>query len=396
LVKKFALLVVICSLAILTALAGCQQAGEDNGKPEKINEKNEVHREQKNGEKENNDKEELVDIEETVQEETDTKVKTGDFVQFGTYYDAPVLWRVIDIDNDGDLMLFAHKLISRKPFDAPGDYHDEERRKERGSNYWKDSNIRQWLNSKEKDIDWIQNEPSEEVLQEVSVRSLSSLSYSGESGFLSDDNFTEKEREAIKPREHKVLLFETDKHKKDGGSEQHEIDFDGNGRIPPVKNFDDAYYQMVEDSVFLLSLQELKELVYDRGMKYRAKATEELVNKHPDKYPEDLDKLRYGSYYLRTPEHDSSVGVFSLREVCEPLILHNSVTSSITHIRPALKLDLSRGIIESGSGEKDDPFVVARCNVPPCQDTNSKRHLRCTKFAKKLCKLMLEQSLFVA
>lgn len=358
--KKVVLFVLICSLATVAALAGCQQPGEDSEKPEKPDEKNEVHQEQKNGEKENNDKEELIDIEETTQEETGIKIKTGDFVQFGTYYDAPVLWRVIDIDNDGDLMLFTHKLISRKPFDAPGDYHDEERRKERGSNYWKDSNIRQWLNSKEKEIDWIQNEPSGEALQEASVGSLSSLSYSEESGFLSDDNFTEKEREAIKTREHKVLLSETDKHKKDGGSEQHEIDSDVNSRIPPFKNFDDAYHQIVEDRVFLLSLQELRELAYGRGMKYRAKATKELANKHPNKYPEDLDMLSYQSFYLRTPRPDSSIGVFSLREVCEHGVMPDTVTSSITHIRPALKLDLSRGIIESGSGEKEDPFVVAR------------------------------------
>lgn len=42
---------------------------------------------------------------------------------------------------------YAEKIISLKMFDAKGSYHKNKDRRKWGSNYWKDSNIRQWLNS---------------------------------------------------------------------------------------------------------------------------------------------------------------------------------------------------------------------------------------------------------
>ena len=46
-------------------------------------------------------------------------IKIGDYVQMGRYYNDPILWRCVDIDANGPLML-ADKILAIKPFDAMG------------------------------------------------------------------------------------------------------------------------------------------------------------------------------------------------------------------------------------------------------------------------------------
>ncbi|TCO68096.1 hypothetical protein [Marinisporobacter balticus] len=41
-------------------------------------------------------------------------LKTGDYIQFGKYNAVPILWRVINIDEDGDSLLFSDKIICFK------------------------------------------------------------------------------------------------------------------------------------------------------------------------------------------------------------------------------------------------------------------------------------------
>jgi len=86
-----------------------------------------------------------------------TTIKIGDYVQIGIYYDEPILWRCVDIDENGPLIL-ADKIISIKPFDANGTTHkylngnnqadnNYHYRRSYGSNLWQTSNMRCWLNS---------------------------------------------------------------------------------------------------------------------------------------------------------------------------------------------------------------------------------------------------------
>ena len=73
---------------------------------------------------------------------TEQTLKIGDYIEFGKYDEQTILWRVISIDEEGNSLIFSDKIISLKMFDAKGSYHKNEDRKELGSNYWKDSNIR--------------------------------------------------------------------------------------------------------------------------------------------------------------------------------------------------------------------------------------------------------------
>lgn len=111
-------------------------------------------------------------------------IKIGDYLILGEYYDEPILWRCVDIDKNGPLML-SDKILCIKPFDVEGNggSHDKNSQREiKGSSDWEDSNIRSWLNSDKKytKIQWLcGNAPDKCKL------------YYGEDGFLSDFQYYE-------------------------------------------------------------------------------------------------------------------------------------------------------------------------------------------------------------
>ena len=81
------------------------------------------------------------------------EVHIGDYLQMGTYYNSPILWRCVAIDDNGPLML-SDKIICLKAFDAkpsvPSGAHARDPygdRTQYGANNWSSSNIRSWLNS---------------------------------------------------------------------------------------------------------------------------------------------------------------------------------------------------------------------------------------------------------
>ncbi len=129
-------------------------------------------------------------------------MKVGDYVLFGKYLGNPILWRVINIEN-GSPLLFSEKIISIKAYDAAesgmyyrtgsNPYTRNEARQKYGSNQWENSNIREWLNSSDAKVKYTTQPPTKAAV--------SQNAYDAERGFLS--NFTEAERNAIKPVTHK-------------------------------------------------------------------------------------------------------------------------------------------------------------------------------------------------
>ena len=296
-------------------------------------------------------------------------LKIGDYIEFGKYDEQPILWRVIHIDEDGNPLIFSDKIISLKMFDAKGSYHKNEDRKELGSNYWKDSNIRQWLNSSEnaEEIKWIQNPPSpENTFTDIGTKE--SFYYDKEKGFLAEGNFTSEERSMIKTISHKSLLDEFDMDKKVGGEETY---FPAGLEIYlSVNNYDLAYYEIVEDKVFLLSTKEIDDYIWDNkkilGEEYHiGKPTKEVVKKannkalKTDSGVKDLNKDEPHIYWLRTPISAPS-GPFSISSIDENgnVIMGISSIPSKGGIRPALFLDKSNTSIVYGKGTESKPFIV--------------------------------------
>ncbi len=80
-------------------------------------------------------------------------IKVGDYVKMGTYNNASILWRCVSIDDNGPLML-ADRIVDTLAYDAKTNDNSNSKshsrsykRADYGSNYWRDSNMRSWLNS---------------------------------------------------------------------------------------------------------------------------------------------------------------------------------------------------------------------------------------------------------
>lgn len=80
-------------------------------------------------------------------------IQIGDYVKMGTYNGNSILWRCVSIDADGPLML-ADKIVDTLAYDAKTNDNSNSKshsrsykRDDYGSNYWRDSDMRSWLNS---------------------------------------------------------------------------------------------------------------------------------------------------------------------------------------------------------------------------------------------------------
>ena len=103
----------------------------------------------------------------SVQAASKPNIKIGDYVQMGKYNGSSILWRCVSIDADGPLML-ADKIVDKLAYDAKTNDNSNSKshsrsykRDDYGSNYWKDSNMRSWLNSTaaEGKVDWLCGNP---------------------------------------------------------------------------------------------------------------------------------------------------------------------------------------------------------------------------------------------
>lgn len=90
------------------------------------------------------------------------ELKIGDYVDFGTLYNSTIHWRVIYINSNGEALLWSEDDVVHHPYDGVSltsqgdpDCHD-----------WKTSNIRQWLNSSDKSIEWTKTAPNEGAVEE--------------------------------------------------------------------------------------------------------------------------------------------------------------------------------------------------------------------------------------
>jgi hypothetical protein len=272
----------------------------------------------------------------------------------GKYHQAPILWRVIHKEGNGDVILLSDRMITLKAFDAKGPKHPVGKRQSLGSNYYPGSNIRQWLNSTAPKINWLQNAPLKANLKGQYDE------YATEKGFLADGNFTAIERSLMKPLTHKVLLSTDDFRLRDGGLNFQR--WDGDIRRV-VSNYDEAYYKNVTDSVFLLSVKQLKEYVYDRRHilgddYYRAKPTKEAIANSRYRNSSMKDHL-YWYYWLNTPAttNQSNVRVIFPNGVVENALAYNEVFG----VRPAFRLNVSmfNGTVRAtGLGTEGQPVVL--------------------------------------
>lgn len=208
-----------------------------------------------------------------VQATNNENLSIGDFVLFGMFSDEPILWRVININQDGSRMLFSERIIALMGFDprgnAPGGRANQDRL-DHGSNYYPESTIRAWLNSDQEQVNYPYNPP-----QGHPIGFFYPQGYENLPGFLT--NFTPEEREVIVPHTHRVYIGNLDIEVRDGGSISYQYT-PRRGQL--VSNSADAYYKEVTDLVFLMGAPELQLYVHDRGWETLKKPTPGLVREY--------------------------------------------------------------------------------------------------------------------
>jgi len=282
-------------------------------------------------------------ISKPVYAENTSEMDIGDYIQFGRYYNEPIQWRVININDDGSLMLLSEKILSLKPFDANGDLTDNRGNTERinfGSNNWEKSNLREWLNSDSEIVNYSCQIPDDSHVNN------GNNNYESEAGFL--HNFTNSEQDAIQPHTYKTILSSVDSNIYDGGSELYT--FDSNVE-DVVQNFDQAYYKNVNDKVFLLDVKELHDYVFNRGYEHRRKPTKAAVA-HSE-YSISSDNYWY--YWLRTPNPVSSSSTLF---ICyEGIVNFDSAFNGDHGLLPALNLKSGISAV-GGDGTEGNPYVV--------------------------------------
>ncbi|MEI6132951.1 MAG: Ig-like domain-containing protein [Bacillota bacterium] len=291
-------------------------------------------------------------------------LKIGDYVQVGKYFEEPILWRCVDIDENGPLML-SDRILTIKPYDAQGSHkyldgtlqpNYSNYRTTSGSNIWQTSNMRAWLNSTSGagKVVWPDGcPPTQDKVYK------GNNAYSTEKGFIADGNFTSDERSIMKAVNQKSLISDMDASKLSiGGNTYHTYSSDIS-RV--LSNYDKAYYQNVTDTMFLLDVKQIKKAFQNSSKLgtnyYIGKPTQNAVDNSNYKNPK-LNPNANWYCYLRSPNADSPSGgdVRELNLAGE--VVSNAADNGMLGVRPAFYINLPAAIFVSGLGSPDSPYIL--------------------------------------
>lgn len=281
-------------------------------------------------------------------------INIGDYVQMGSYYNKPILWRCIGIDENGVLML-SDKSICVKAFDMAGDSGSHSRapgdRKD-GSSYWGDSNIRSWLNSNAPagNVEWLcGNPPSSQNDSNGYGMNL----YSDEAGFLT--NFTSDELSAILEvsqmthvawPEYENRIYSTGTH----------------------KGYDDtSYAEYFTDKIFLLDLNQYKMISANQSILgdnyYFSRASQEAIDNSTPQVTGD--HISPDFWWLRTPMvTNGKYYAYAFAVYCggysASASLESVYNSYNVGVRPAFYINQNRVDFQSGTGLETLPYLLKK------------------------------------
>lgn len=285
-------------------------------------------------------------------------IKIGQYLTLGKYYNEPIIWRCVDINENGPLML-SDKILTIKPFDggATHKYLDgttqpddvNSRRKVYGSNIWATSDIRSWLNSSMDagKVKWLDG----------SAPIASSLrnninAYDKEKGFLAKGNFTTYEISFIKQVEQKSILSDVDaqKHATGGTEALKGISYTTGLDFPDVTkallNYDSAYYHMVSDKVFILDIKDINKIYENKKILgedyYIGKPTKKLIENTKYSDPRLLTPEKNWHSYTRTPQAENGYSILLVISMKGPYqkagVFYDNANDFYIGIRPAFYL----------------------------------------------------------
>ena len=280
----------------------------------------------------------------TIQAASKPDIKVGDYVKMGAYNNASILWRCVSIDNNGPLML-ADKIVDTLAYDAKTNDNSNSKshsrsykRDDYGSNYWKDSNMRSWLNSTaaEGKVDWLcGNPPKDGYVSGVGA-------YNEKAGFL--NAFSKSEIAAMKTVTQRSLVSHPEYNK---GI----VDGDANSDLlyytdisEAVANYDSSYFETTTEKVFLLDVKQANAVWKNLKGYYVAYNNDGMA------WP----------YWLRTPVTDCNHDMRYISSSGQ--VGRYAPWYSDLGVRPAFYLDSEHFVTTSGSGSQSSPYIGSAPN----------------------------------
>ena len=276
----------------------------------------------------------------------ETGVQLGDYIQLGRYDGEPILWRCVSVDENGPLMLSDRVLCDSMPYDAQtsensisGSHRRSSNRSKYGSNHWRDSDMRSWLNSDAEagQVKWLCGNPPKDGYI------MGGGAYDGKAGFL--NGFTPDEAAAIKTVTQRAIVSHPEYTA--GYIDAPGADLPYNTNIGSVADgYEGAHYENITDKVFLLDVKQLCTVYENLGSYY-------------------IGQNRNGvswNYWLRTPVTDCN---HDMRYVSsQGSIGRDAPCKGYYGVRPAFYLDAAYYAVTSGSGTAADPYVGAAPGKP--------------------------------
>ena len=275
----------------------------------------------------------------SVQAASKPNIKIGDYVKMGTYNGSSILWRCVSIDADGPLML-ADKIVDTLAYDAKTNDNSNSKSHSRsykrdsyGSNYWKDSNMRSWLNSTATagKVDWLcGNPPKDGYVSGTGA-------YNNKAGFL--NGFSKSEIAAMKTVTQRSLVSHPEYNK---GI----VEGDANSDLlyytdisEAVANYDSSYFETTTEKVFLLDVKQANAVWRNLKGYYVAYNNDGMA------WP----------YWLRTPVTDCNHDMRYISSSGQ--VGRYAPWYSDLGVRPAFYLDSEYFVSASGNGSQSNPYV---------------------------------------
>ena len=275
----------------------------------------------------------------SVQATSKPNIQIGDYVKMGTYNGSSILWRCVSIDADGPLML-ADKIVDKLAYDAKTNDNSNSKshsrsykRDDYGSNYWRDSNMRSWLNSTATagKVDWLcGNPPKDGYVSGTGA-------YNNKAGFLNE--FSKAEIAAMKTVTQRSLVSHPEYNK---GI----VEGDANSDLlyytdisEAVANYDSSYFETTTEKVFLLDVKQANAVWRNLKGYYVAYNNDGMA------WP----------YWLRTPVTDCNHDMRYISSSGD--VGRYAPWYSDLGVRPAFYLDSEYFVSSSGNGSQSNPYV---------------------------------------
>ena len=297
----------------------------------------------------------------SVQASSKPDIKVGDYVKMGTYNNASILWRCVSIDNNGPLML-ADKIVDTLAYDAKTNDNSTSKshsrsykRDDYGSNYWKDSNMRSWLNSTAEagKVDWLcGNPPKDGYVSGVGA-------YNQKAGFL--NAFSKAEIAAMKTVTQRSLVSHPEYNKGIVNGDANSDLYYYTDISEAVANYDNSYFETTTEKVFLLDIKQANAVWKNLNGYYVA------YNNNGMAWP----------YWLRTPVTDCNHDMRYISSSGQ--VGRYAPWYSDLGVRPAFYLDSDYFVATSGSGSQSSPYIGSAQNKQeddytisePAEDANA-------------------------